>query len=272
MKKHRPRTRRAAAALPLVLGMAACAPSVAAGPALLQPGWSPPQGQRCERSDTPRQLPSVDQVVDSAGLAGELGGAPAGGYGLFTVGFDTLGMADTVRLAGGDLPAAARTAWYDAVTRHMRERSPFPVTGRRGRPQPWSVLLRLDAGSSPIMRVGRSQHCPPVLANGFAVQSYVQQAFSQLIRSSRIQQRPARVMMEFVVDSTGMVRDERVQSSNGTAQVEVVARRAIQQARFQPAILNRQAVPAVVRMPIIFTVSRPRNQPSAQGTGRRTRP
>lgn len=266
MNKHRPTSRHAAAALPLVLGMAACAPAVPAGPSLLPAGWSPPQGQSCDVVDAPRQLPSVDQVVDSAALSSDLAGAPAGGYGLFTLGYDTLGMADTVRLAGGDLPATARTAWYDAVTRRMRERSPFPVTGRRGRPQPWSVLLRLDAGASPIMRVGRSQQCPPVLTNGFAVQSYVQQAFSQLVRSSRIQQRPARVMMEFVVDSTGAVRDARVQSSNGTAEVEVIARQAIQQARFQPAILNRQAVSTVARMPINFTVSTPRNQPSTQGT------
>lgn len=264
MRKHRPNSRRSAAALPLVLGMAACAPAVPAGPALLQPGWSPPPGQRCERSDAPRQLPSADQVVDSAALAGDLAGAPAGGYGLFTVGFDSLGMADTVRLSGGDLPSVARTAWYDAVTRRMRERSPYPVTGRRGRPLPWSVLLRLDAGASPTLRVGRSEHCPPVLTNGFAIQSHVQQAFSQLIRSSRIQQRPARVMMEFVVDSTGAVRGARVQSSNGTAEVEVIARQAIQLARFQPAILNRQAVPAVARMPIIFTVATPRSSSGRQ--------
>jgi hypothetical protein len=109
--KHDPRS-RPIAALPLALGLAACALGVAAGPSLLPAGWAPPQGQRCSRIDSPAQLPSVDQVVDSAGLAGELGGATAGSYGMFTVGFDTLGMADTVRLAGGDLPAATQTAWY----------------------------------------------------------------------------------------------------------------------------------------------------------------
>lgn len=263
--KHDPRS-RPIAALPLVLGLAACAPGVAAGPSLLPTGWAPPQGQRCEVADAPRQLPSVNQVVDSAALAGELGGA--GGYGLFTVGFDSLGMADTVRLTGGDLPAATQTAWGQAVTRRMRERSPFPVPVRRGRPQAWSVLLRVDAGSAPALRVGRSEECPPVLTNGFAVQSYVQQAFSQLIRNNPIQQRPARVMMDFVVDSTGAVRGARVETSTGLPAVEEIARQAIRQGRFQPAILNRRPVSVQVRMPISFTVGTPASR-STRTDGRR---
>lgn len=56
---------------------------------------------------------------------------------------------------------------------------------RRGRPRSWSVLLRVDAGNPPALRVGRSEECPPVLTNAFAVQAYVQQAFSQLIRDNR---------------------------------------------------------------------------------------
>jgi TonB family protein len=263
--KHVPWS-RPIAALPLVLGLAACAPGVAAGPSLLPAGWAPPQGQRCEVQDAPGQLPSVDQVVDSAALAGELGGAA--GYGLFTVGFDTLGMADTVRLSGGDLPAAAQTAWYQAVTRRMRERSPFPVPVRRGRPQGWSVLLRVDAGNPPALRVGRSEECPPVLTNAFAVQNYVQQAFSELIRSNPIQQRPARVMMDFVVDSTGAVRDARVETSTGFPAVEEIAHRAIRQGSFQPALLNRRPVSVKVRMPIQFTVGTPRSRSTATGARR----
>jgi TonB family protein len=267
--KHDPRS-RPIAALPLVLGLAACAPGVAAGPSLLPAGWAPPQGQRCEVGDAPRQLPSVDQVVDSAALAGELGGATGGSYGMFTVGFDTLGMADTVRLAGGDLPAATRAAWYDAVTRRMRERSPFPVPVRRGRPESWSVLLRVDGGSAPAFRLGRSEDCPPVLTNGFAVQNYAQQTFAQLIRNNPIQRRPARVVMEFVVDSTGVVRDARVYSSNGVPSVDEIARRAIAQSQFQPALLNRVPIPSSVRMPFDFTLSPSRTQ--STGTSTRSRP
>jgi TonB family protein len=265
--KQDPRS-RPIAALPLVLGLAACAPGVAAGPSLLPTGWAPPQGQRCEVDDAPRQLPSVDQVVDSAALAGELGAA--GGHGLFTVGFDTLGMADTVRLAGGDLPAATQTAWYQAVTRRMRERSPFPVPVRRGRPQSWTVLLRVDAGSPPSFRLGRSEECPPILTNGFAVQNYAQQTFAQLIQNNPIQRRPARVVMEFVVDSTGAVGNARVYSSNGVPSVDEIARRAVSQGRFQPALLNRVPVSSSVRMPFDFTLGTPRRQ--STGTGARPRP
>ena len=262
MRKHDPRSGRIAA-LPLVLGLAACAPGVPAGPPLLPGGWTPPAGQRCELSDAPRQLPSVDQVVDSAALAGDLAGAPGGGYGLFTVGFDTLGMADTVRLSGGDLPDGARTAWYRAVTRRMRERSPFPAaTGRRGRPQAWTVLLRVDAGALPAMLVGRSEDCAPVLVNASALQAHVQQQFAQLIWGNAMQQRPSRVMLEFVVDSTGMVRDARVETSTGLPEVEELALRAIRLARFQPVILNRQPISNVVKMPIIYRVDPPR-APSA---------
>ncbi|HEX2188499.1 MAG TPA: hypothetical protein VHG51_06345, partial [Longimicrobiaceae bacterium] len=88
---------RRLAALPLALaGLSACASGGAArGPVLLPSGWAPPAGQRCEIQDAPRQLPAVDQVVDSAALAGELRGAPAGTVGLFTIRYDTLGVADT---------------------------------------------------------------------------------------------------------------------------------------------------------------------------------
>ena len=260
--KHTPDFPRRLAALPLVVGLSACASGASPGPVLLAPGWAPPQGQRCELSDTPRQLPSVDQVVDSAALAGELGGGGAGGYALFTLRYDTLGMADTVRHAGGDLPAATQTAWYQAVTRRLRERSPFPVQVRRGRPQSWSVLLRVDAGSPPAIRVGRTEECPPVFTNSYAVQAYVQQAFSQLIRTNPIQQRPSRVMMDFVVDSTGAVRGAKVHTSTGAPAVEEIARQAIQQARFHPAVLNRRPVSVKVRMPINFTVAPPQNRPS----------
>jgi TonB family protein len=262
--KHDPRS-RPVAALPLVLGLAACAPGVAAGPSLLPAGWAPPQGQRCEKVDAPRQLPSVDQVVDSAALAGELGGAA--GYGLFTVGFDTLGMADTVRLSGGDLPAATRAAWYDAVTRRVRERSPFPVPVRRGRPESWSVLLRVDGGSAPAFRLGRSEQCPPVLTNAFAIQTYAQQTFGRLIQNNPVQRRPARVVMEFVVDSTGAVRDARVYSSNGVPSVDEIARQALSQSQFKPALLNRVPVSSSNRMPFNFTLATPRSQ--STGTGAR---
>ncbi|MEW5931587.1 MAG: energy transducer TonB [Gemmatimonadota bacterium] len=260
MRKHRPKLRPAAGALPFVLGMAACAPAVSSGPALLPAGWSPPQGQRCEVDDAPRQLPAVDQVVDSAALAGDLAGAGTGGHALFTVGYDTLGVADTVRLAGGDLPAATRAAWLQAVTRRVRGRSPFPVPVRRGRPESWSVLLRVDAGNAPAFRLGRSEHCPPVLTNGFTVQAYAQQTFAELVRNNPGQRRPARVVMDFVVDSTGAVRDARVHTSNGAPSVDEIARRAVSQGRFQPALLNRVPVSSRNRMPFNFTSGTPESQ------------
>jgi TonB family protein len=263
MRKHDPRPALAAALPLVVLALAACAPGVPAGPSLFPAGWTPQAGQRCELSDAPRQLPSVDQVVDSAALARDLAGAPAGGYGLFTVGFDTLGMADTVRLSGGDLADGARTAWYGAVTRRMRNRTPFPAaTGRRGRPQGWAVLLRVDAGASPAMRVGRSEECAPVLVNATALQAHMQQQFARLNWGSTIQQRPSRVMLEFVVDSMGMVRDARVATSTGLPGVEELALQLIRLARFQPVIVNRQPIAVVVKMPIVYQADPPRT-PSA---------
>lgn len=261
MTKYDPRSARIAA-LPLVLGLAACAPGAAAGPQLLTPGWVPPPGQRCELSDSPRQLPSVDQVVDSAALARDLAGAPGGGSGLFTVRFDTLGMADTVRLAGGAVPAGTQAAWHGAVTRRMRERSPLPVPVRRGRPQSWSALLQVEGGASPRMRLGRSEECAPVLTNGFAVQGFAQQAFARQIRNNPMRQRPSQVMMDFVVDSTGAVRGARVHTSSGIPDMDEIARQAVEQGRFLPALLNRQAVGTKVRMPFAFTVNPP-NRPSS---------
>lgn len=73
-------------------------------------------------------------------------------------------------------------------------------------------------------------------------------------------------MMDFVVDSTGAVRDARVQTSTGLAAVEEIARRAIRQGSFQPAILNRRPVSVQGRMPIQFTVGTPRTRTSRPGT------
>jgi TonB family protein len=142
----------------------------------------------------------------------------------------------------------------------MRERSPYPVPVRSGRPRSWSVLLRVDAGSAPAFRLGRSEECPPFLTNGFAVQTSAQQKFVQLIRNNPIQQRPARVTMDFVVDSTGAVRGARVHASTGVPSVDEIARQAVRQGVFQPALLNRRPVSTSVRMPFNFTVGTPRNR------------
>jgi TonB family protein len=111
------------------------------------------------------------------------------------------------------------------------------------------------------MRVGRSEECSPVLTNAFAVQSFAQQAFARQIRTNPMRQRPSQVTMDFVIDSTGAVRGAHVHTSSGVPDMDEIARQAVQQGRYQPALLNRRAVGTFVRMPFAFTVTPP-NRPS----------
>lgn len=245
-------------ALPLALfGLAACASGGAApspGPSLLPSGWTPPPGQRCEVQREPRQLPSAAQLVDSAALVGELAPAPGGGHALFTIAYDSLGVADSVEHAGGDLPLELREGWRGAVEDRLRERSPIPAPVAQGRPRGWSVLLRVDAGNPPALRVGRSEECPPALTNSFAVTSYVQQAFADFVRANPVHRRPATVMVRMWVDHTGAVQSAEVTRSSAITQIQEIARHAALRAQFQPAMVNRTPVGVWVTLPIQFVV------------------
>lgn len=257
---HTFRSRRLAA-LPLALGLSACASAGGvAGPALLPSGWAPPTGQRCELSDSPQRLPAASEVVDSAALVGELGGARAG-YGLFTLRYDTLGMADTVRLSGGDLPEAVRDTWLRAVSTRVRPESPIPIQRVRGRPRGWSALLRIDGGSTPTLRVGRTEECPPALTNARDLARHAEQWFGGFLRQHPAYRRPITVHMRMRVDSTGrVVSAEPVRRSAAIGPVEDIARRVSAQARFHPALLNRQPVGVWVQLPLHFVPPAPNNQ------------
>jgi len=124
----------------------------------------------CTITHDPSPLPGLDQLVDSATLAGQVaayaaqypisGGQPM--RALYSIAFDANGNLERVKSLDYFLPEGHANQLEQLVTSALR-------TQRPGRA--WSVRLRVEPGGATPFRVGRSEYCPPELLQRFSVQA-----------------------------------------------------------------------------------------------------
>lgn len=79
-------------------------------------------------------------------------------------------------------------------------------------------------------------------------------SYPALLRASQIE---GRVILEFVVDTTGQIERETIRAiSSSHSQFEAVAKQALMTCRYRPASFNQQLARVLVRMPYTFTIGR----------------
>jgi len=79
-------------------------------------------------------------------------------------------------------------------------------------------------------------------------------SYPTLLRASQIE---GRVILEFVVDTTGRIEPSSVNTiSSSHSQFERAARQALMSCRYRPASFNQQLARVLVRMPYTFALAR----------------
>lgn len=105
------------------------------------------------------------------------------------------------------------------------------------------------AAAAAVVNAAALEQPPEVIAG-----SCQQPSYPPLLRSSQIE---GRVILEFVVDTTGRVEPASVTTiSSSHSQFERAARQALMTCRYRPATFNDQLTRVMVRLPYTFTIGR----------------
>ena len=113
-------------------------------------------GRHCDIVDPGVPLPSIATVLDTAAMPDYLrqaGAAADSGYGLFSVRFDSTGKPVRARLIEATFADSLRQAMQQAVASSLLQRGPGA---------PLAARVRVDLGSTPAYRIGKSEYCQPV--------------------------------------------------------------------------------------------------------------
>lgn len=252
------------------VGLLGCAAQTAQSPAVggvLEPGWDPPPGQRCALSTAPKQLPSAAQVLDTARLASTVASLPErAGHGIFMLGYDSLGVADSVRVVGSSLAPVSREALLSAVAAGVRKNTPFPAQPGRNqaRENTWSVLLRIDLGQPLRLRIGRVEMCSPVLTNRSEVAQFITREWGRMVASNPGLPPRLAIVIEMTIDTTGTVAFAHLAEPVPYRGVVEMAQRAAVRGKFLPARLNRRPVQMKVWLPFQLVIPEPPTKPDGQ--------
>ena len=118
----------------------------------------PPTRRTCTIATTPRALPALAQLADSAALAA----AVADYARKYPISGDRP-MFALYSIAFGEHGAVERVKVIDYLLPREREEELAGIVRQALRPQqaPFSVRLRMEPGAAQVFRVGRSERCPP---------------------------------------------------------------------------------------------------------------
>ena len=217
-------------AVALVLAALPMAPAHAQRRSALLSDSPPPAGRRCEVAKRPRALPALAAVVDSAGLLQALAADSAlkgaAGSVLLSLRFEPAGALAWARPIEGDLPAGAQARVQGIVQRFLRS------AGRQD--EPWSVRLRVQVGTAPELRLGRSEICPVQHAPG-AVQTMAERLTGQDIAEMN---RAGESRIQVRVSPGGQVMDIRVVQSSGSRIMDDMMVRSSRESRFLPELVD----------------------------------
>lgn len=191
----------------------------------------PPPRHGCGIVHDPSPLPGLDQLADSATLAGQVsayaaqypisGGQPM--FALYTIAFDGSGAVERVKSLDYFLPEGRAEQLAQLVQAAMR-------TQRPGRP--WSVRLRVEPGAAQPLRVGRSEFCPPELLMRFSVQA----------PANFPVQSPPPMRVRVTVGDDGHVRSFEMLHGSGAPELDDWVQNNLVNGAWSPALLDGVAV------------------------------
>lgn len=190
--------------------------------------------RHCEESKTPRNLPPVGAVLDSARAVADLTtrGVPAGGLLLSLLYSDEDSLPHT---RGMD---SAATAAADLFAKSLRPLQPAEY---------WGVRVRVVGGPAPAVTLERSRYCPPVPAS---IQARPRRFVVNMRLGDRV--RPLSTTVRFIADveisETGQVGDIALVRASGVRELDDQILWYIQIRPFLPALLDGTPVPGRLRV------------------------
>ena len=230
----------------LMLSACASAPTGQAGSGyspLLSSETRPPAVQPCELSSRPADLPDPDLLISPAAVkamppfVGTGTGTPS--YAVVEVSYDSIGDLQAPRMIEGNLDDASTQKLLDALTPHFDD----------GTSQSWSVLLRVDGGAVPAVRIGRSEHCVCALLNRHEVTRMLT-AGSQRITDKVTGGRQHNLIVMVRSDSLGTILEKRLERISVNQEVNALVIRTIEEMEIVPPRLNRRSITGWSRLPI----------------------
>lgn len=194
-------------------------------------GSSEEPPRQCEELD-PASLPSVEAFLDRAALLDDLRAAPDTDPVQVTVA--TTADGDEIRLFGPVEDADSELgSWLVPVRRALR--TPPPEGASPG------VRVRLTPGSAAAVALEPPTFCAAQLLNRAEIRE------RYLDRASDAGG-PVELEVELGLSDRGGIRRLDLEIPEGAEEHDLLARRALRFARFEPALLDGQPVPSTVRM------------------------
>ncbi|HEX2204147.1 MAG TPA: energy transducer TonB [Longimicrobium sp.] len=237
----------AAAAAPLFVAGSAEAQgrNAARAAALLSEAPSPRRG--CEVSRSPRDLPPLAQLADSAALVAAVAdvarehGAGGGGFMLFSVGFGDGGVPERVQEIEGLRPAGAVGPMAAAIRERLKRQS-----------EKTYLRLRVDFHpGGPQLRVGRSEVCEPSGPREVVIGGYFFQRRDNL--------QPVRVRV--AVTTQGRSGGATLLTRSGEPELDAFVVDELTASRFNPGLVDGIATNMTYETSIRFSASTGRNTP-----------
>ena len=222
-------------ALAGLVGLPACAHRSGSGgptPAELLSERPAARGRQCVTADQPASLPTADDMVDSAAIAGvlrelRLTRPPVSGYAVLTMAFDENGWNAVREVVEHDLPPEVADTLQKLVFEHRRTVPPGA---------PWGARLRIDLAETPRFRVGRQELCAPRPLSYPSVGSPMNpwDRSTQLITMTHQNSVWARVL----VDEKGRVSNARLEQAGVDTRWESFLLGMLQSMQFAPATVD----------------------------------
>jgi hypothetical protein len=185
----------------------------------------PAPRRNCAAIQSPRALPAVSAIADSAALAAAVANFarsfPITGpsFGVFSVAFRADGSVERVAPIDYMLADGQAGVFAGLIRSHLR------LTDLRG---PLTLRLRVDASETPTFRVGRSERCAPTIQTRFRVETFT---------GRNPQDRPNAVRARVVVEETGHVASVFISGSTGMSELDRWIR---------DSLLNREVEPGLI--------------------------
>lgn len=196
--------------------------------ALLLSSAPGPPGRTCHV--VREALPPADQLIDSVAVTDTIQRVEPSSV-LLSIKFDTLGVTEFVRIIESEGVAAERLA--EVVERALR---------RQPRSDSWR--LKVVSGPDPVIRVGHSEFCRPVLLTGDVVDGVLSEAG---VRG------PARTVVMFRVGPEGRALETRVSHHTGPPGTERAFLSLGPYMLFEPALIDGFPTPVWVSISVDTT-------------------
>jgi TonB family protein len=230
---------------------AACAPFASAADESSRLSDTRPESERgCRGAGAPRELPSVDAMVDSAAVSGQLArlwsqaGQPAG-HVLLAMRYDE----DGTNVRRDVMEHRVTDALADSVQRLVF------ATRRTAQPaeREWGVRMRVDLGARPVLRVARSQECraepvqrgDPALAGTYSGWGDIRDSAPPPTMAEG-----GLVWVRVALDESGRVTDARVERSAARVFANQRLLQYVRMIAFNPATVDGYPVPGEATIPL----------------------